>query len=376
VRQDTVVVGAAIVRHGRVLAARRTRPAEVAGGWELPGGKVEPHESPEEALRREIGEELACDITVTGWLDGDAAIRPGYLLRVAVAALADDTGEPRPLPHEHDAIRWLGPEDLDDVAWLPSDRPFLPELRDRLLDGHRLDGGNVGGAVRIGRTVRRPQGPWSAAVHALLDHLAPRLVHVPRHRGTDARGREVLDHLPGRVVDVDAELLTRAQLTDLVAWTRQLHEAVADFSHEGPWRFFGAESPSVVGHNDLAPYNLCFEGDRLAGVFDWDLAGPSTPLLELAFLAWNCVPLYRDIGAVEAAARLEVVASTYAGPTAAEILHAVPARIQIMLDGVPVAAARGDLGMAHLMRTGEPARSRHRLAELGRRIPSIERQLW
>ena len=76
------------------------------------------------------------------------------------------------MPSEHDAVRWLTPEELDDVDWLPSDRPFLPELRDLLLAGEPLVGGNVGGAVRIGPTVRRLTGPWTPAVHALLEHLS------------------------------------------------------------------------------------------------------------------------------------------------------------------------------------------------------------
>jgi 8-oxo-dGTP diphosphatase len=70
---ERVVVGAAILRHGRVLAARRTAPAELACGWELPGGKVEPGETAEEAVVREIREELGCEVSVSGWLDGAPA---------------------------------------------------------------------------------------------------------------------------------------------------------------------------------------------------------------------------------------------------------------------------------------------------------------
>ena len=103
------VVGAAILYDGRVLAARRTPPR---AGWELPGGKVEPGESAEAAVVREIAEELACTVEVTGWLAGE------------------------PLPSEHDVVRWLGPDQLDDVDWLAADRPFLSELR-RTLDTDR-----------------------------------------------------------------------------------------------------------------------------------------------------------------------------------------------------------------------------------------------
>ncbi len=132
-----LVIGAAVVRHGRVLATRRTRPAEARGRWEFPGGKVEPGEEPADALVREIREELACDIAVTGMLQGSEPVRPGWTLRVALAELVD--GEP--IPHEHDALRWLGPEDLDDVDWLGPDLPFLDELREILLDGKRLQAG-------------------------------------------------------------------------------------------------------------------------------------------------------------------------------------------------------------------------------------------
>ena len=115
------VVGAAIVYDGRVLAARRTPPR---AGWELPGGKVEPGETAEAALVREIAEELACTVEVTGWLAGESPVREGLVLRVALARLV--AGEP--VPGEHDIGWWLGPDQLDDVAWLAADRPFLPEL--------------------------------------------------------------------------------------------------------------------------------------------------------------------------------------------------------------------------------------------------------
>jgi len=240
-----------------------------------------------------------------------------------------------------------------------------------------LPGGNVGGAVRIGNTVRRRTGPWTPAVHALLDYLAPRVPHIPRVVGLDEQGREVLSYLPGQVVDTGtgADALSVEQLISVVRWTRAFHGAVAGFAHPGPWRFFPVARPTLIGHNDIAPYNVCFAGDELVGVFDWDLAGPSTPLLELAFIAWNCVPLWRDIGPGAAAARLAVISATYGGPGAGEILHAVPHRIQTMLDGIPAAAAAGDEGMARLMAAGEPGRSASALAGLTGRIPAIGRQL-
>lgn len=238
-----------------------------------------------------------------------------------------------------------------------------------------LPGGGVGGAFRVGQTVRRPTGPWTPAVHALLNHLHGRIPAVPRVYGIDEQGREIIEYLPGRIIDIDTDRLTIAQLVALVSWTKLMHEAVADFSHPGPWRSFPIPGATLIGHNDIAPYNACFDGDRLAGVFDWDLAGPTTPLSELAFIAWNCVPLWRDIGSDLAAERLEVIATAYGDLSPIEILRAVPARIQVMLDGIPAAAAAGDSGMANLMANGEPERSTRSLAGLVQRMPAIERRL-
>ncbi len=127
------VVGAAIVRDGQVFVARRTTPPEAAGRWEFPGGKVEDGEQPEEALAREIAEELGCRIEVTGWLEGSTDVGIKYVLTVATARLIG--GEPH--PHEHDAVRWLGADELHEVDWLDTDKPFLAELEALLRADHR-----------------------------------------------------------------------------------------------------------------------------------------------------------------------------------------------------------------------------------------------
>ena len=126
-----IVVGAAIIVDGRLLGCERGEPPEVAGRWEFPGGKVEPGETEEEALVRECDEELGVRVRVGVRIGGDVPLAHGRaVLRVWVADLLD--GEPRPL--EHASLRWLGPDELDDVPWLPADAPIVAELAKIMRD--------------------------------------------------------------------------------------------------------------------------------------------------------------------------------------------------------------------------------------------------
>jgi 8-oxo-dGTP diphosphatase len=118
-----VVVGAAIFDgSGRLLAAQRSAPARYAGLWEFPGGKVEPGETPAEALVRECREELAIEIEV-GALVGQADIDIGVLLIYRATLISG-----RPQPREHQALRWLAPHELEDVPWIAADRPLVRRL--------------------------------------------------------------------------------------------------------------------------------------------------------------------------------------------------------------------------------------------------------
>jgi 8-oxo-dGTP diphosphatase len=119
-----LVVGAAIFdAAGRLLAAQRNRPVQYAGLWEFPGGKVEPGETPEVALARECREELGVHIEV-GVLVGEVDIPIG---RLAVYRALLISGEPS--PREHRELRWLAPDELDNVPWIAADRPLVDRLR-------------------------------------------------------------------------------------------------------------------------------------------------------------------------------------------------------------------------------------------------------
>ena len=119
------VVGAALVRDGRVLASRRTEPPRLAGLWEFPGGKVEPGESDREALLRELREELRVEAQVGERLGGDVPIGETAVLRVYLCRLV--SGEPALV--DHDEHRWLSLDELLDVPWIPVDLPLVEQLR-------------------------------------------------------------------------------------------------------------------------------------------------------------------------------------------------------------------------------------------------------
>ena len=119
------MVGAAILDGRRLLAARRVEPPELAGGWELPGGKVEPGESDEAALVRECSEELGVLVRIGDRVGSDWPMTGDAVLRVWTAGVAE--GTPTALA-DHSELRWLEPGHWLDVAWLPLDLPVIEHL--------------------------------------------------------------------------------------------------------------------------------------------------------------------------------------------------------------------------------------------------------
>ena len=133
-----LVVGAAIVdsltRPTRLLAAQRSYPENLAGLWEFPGGKVEPGETSEAALRREISEELSTSLVlgarVSSSNDGDWPLPNGSNMRLWLAAVADGASGPQ-LGMSHRELRWVRAAEIPQLPWLPGDLQILPSLLER-----------------------------------------------------------------------------------------------------------------------------------------------------------------------------------------------------------------------------------------------------
>ncbi|WP_430331589.1 (deoxy)nucleoside triphosphate pyrophosphohydrolase [Rhodococcus sp. ACT016] len=122
--REREVVAAAVIRNGRLLLAQRTRPPELAGLWELPGGKVEPDETPADAVRRELREELGVEAIAGERVGKDVPLRDGLVLRAYRAELV--SGTPRAL--DHAALCWVDARELLEIALVDNDRGWLPEL--------------------------------------------------------------------------------------------------------------------------------------------------------------------------------------------------------------------------------------------------------
>lgn len=123
------VVGAVIVSRGVVLCAKRGAEGSLAGYWEFPGGKIEVGETPWEALRREIEEELLCRVEV-----GAQVASTTYEYDFGIVTLTTfycELLDGRPQLTEHEEVRWVLPADMEKLEWAPADLPAVDEIQKR-----------------------------------------------------------------------------------------------------------------------------------------------------------------------------------------------------------------------------------------------------
>ena len=124
----TVKVVAAIIIHENKIFATQRGYGEFKDGWEFPGGKIEPGETPQEALVREIKEELDIEIEVKDFLETVEYDYPDFHLSMDCFFCSIRSGEM--VLKEHEAAKWLTAEKLDSVDWLPADQGLIEGIRE------------------------------------------------------------------------------------------------------------------------------------------------------------------------------------------------------------------------------------------------------
>ena len=164
-------------------------------------------------------------------------------------------------------------------------------------------GGGLTPVVRVGETIRRATGPWTPAVHALLEHLAALgFEGAPRVHGYDDYGREVIEFVEGEIrSDCDDE-----ELAAIARLVRRLHDSNTAFQppSDARWQVLvgSPDGGDVICHNDLSPANTVWSGGLPRAFIDWDLAAPGPRSWDVAYALYRFVPLYSD----DDCARLEI----------------------------------------------------------------------
>ena len=124
------VVAAIIVHDNKIFATQRGY-GEFSGGWEFPGGKIEENETPEEAIKREILEELDSEIEVVDLFDTVEYDYPNFHLSMDCFICKIKSGDL--VLKEHINAKWLTKENLHSVDWLPADEGLIGKIRERLI---------------------------------------------------------------------------------------------------------------------------------------------------------------------------------------------------------------------------------------------------
>lgn len=127
-KKHVEVVGAVIVRDGKILCAKRGGDGLLPGLWEFPGGKVEPTESKREALVREIFEELAAEVHVGAEIE--CTIHDYEFATVTLTTFYCSLVSGEPEKSEHSELLWLEPQELSSIDWAPADIPAVARIRE------------------------------------------------------------------------------------------------------------------------------------------------------------------------------------------------------------------------------------------------------
>lgn len=248
-------------------------------------------------------------------------------------------------------------------------------------DEQPFEDGNITTVVRVGDTVRRTTGPWTPAVHALLRHLEARgFAAAPRALGRDQDGREILSYLPGQTAPSSLQGIESDDVLAAVArLTRRYHDAVADFvaPADAAWQFtVGApRAGELICHNDIAPWNIVFDGPHPRALIDWDFAAPAPRSWDIAYALWRFVPLYggAEFGSPAAQARrIKLFCDMYGLADRHGLLDTIERRQQVLHDTLVEWGQAGVPGFADMLRDGHAEGIRNDIAYLRDQRAALE----
>ena len=227
--------------------------------------------------------------------------------------------------------------------------------------------------MRVGtRYAGQPGRGHQPSNHSYATFVTVISIWPRNHWGLTVPGREIVSYIPGTTVGWSLPwpdvVRADAILEQMGVVTARYHRAVADFRPVGtvPWQTAPAalEMSELVCHHDLAPYNVVLAGETICGIIDWDLAGPGTALSELAFVAWQWVPLHgpfvtRLVGWREPpdrVRRLRLLLDAYGLDDRADFINQVVDRIRYNREVMVSQATHGRSRLPDTHGTGAPGR--------------------
>ena len=238
-----------------------------------------------------------------------------------------------------------------------------------------LRGGNISQVVRVGTTVRRHQGPWSVAVHGLLQHLETQgFDGAPRFLGIDDQEREILSFLPGEVGNypLQPSMWSDIALIQAGRLLRRLHDATDGYDpSDAQWQqvYPDPSQHDVICHNDVAPYNTVFVDGEPYAFIDFDTAGPGPRIWDVAYAAYTFVPLAQFVPlpdgttvpyeavrhAENRRCRLQLLCASYGLERAGDLTLVVERRLRALCETLVDRAAEGDAVYQRLIDDGHLA---------------------
>lgn len=220
-----------------------------------------------------------------------------------------------------------------------------------------LQGGRENKIARVANTVRRPAGPWTESVHALLRHVrAVGFTAVPHPLGFDEAGNEIVTFLEGEVCNypLSAAAASEEALVSAAQLLRAYHEATCSFLAQNQeshtWQLPSQTPIEVICHGDFAPYNVVLNGRHAIGIIDFDTAHPGPRMWDIAYALYRWAPFthpqnpdgFGDLETQISRARLFCNAYGFSAAQRRELVDMMILRLETLVSYMQAEAQKGN----------------------------------